>query len=411
MAPQGGVLSVEGVSKRFCRDLQRSLFYALQDVGRELIGSPRRSGLRPGEFNALEDVSFELARGESLGLVGANGAGKTTLLRILSGILKPDAGRVRVRGRVAPLIALGAGFNPVLTGRENIWVNTTMLGLDRKRIREKFAEIIAFADIGDALEAPVQTYSSGMAARLGFACAIHTEPEVLLIDEVLAVGDLQFRAKCYRKLAELRRAGTAFILVSHNPIVVLSACDRALYLSRGRAVSKGSADEVLRRYEEDQAPPADDSAAAGELLIPRREGVAPVRILSVGFKDSAGGILACPTSGRPAELWIACESDEPVGQLCGNLFVNELAPDGTRVLFLNSVRDGQVLSAPRGPFTIKIRFPYCGLRSGRYALKFQLTDGRYYHMYDGVESFLFSVKPDASAAQSQFYQPHFWELA
>ncbi|MBI5882790.1 MAG: ABC transporter ATP-binding protein [Elusimicrobia bacterium] len=404
------VVSAQGLSKRFCRDLKTSLIYAVRNVGREFVGAPSRPGLGSGEFYALNDVSFTLRRGESLGLVGPNGAGKTTLLRILGGIIKPDAGRVRLRGRVAPLIALGAGFNPVLTGRENIWVNTTMLGISGRQIDRRFSEIVEFADIGDALDAPVRTYSSGTAARLGFACAIHTDPDILLIDEVLAVGDQQFRAKCYRRLAQLRRGGTALILVSHNPIAVLSACDAALYLSAGRAVLKGSADDVLRRYEED-ANPVDEPRAEAELLIPRRESIAPVRIRSIGFKDPAGRALSCLTSGEPAELWVGCEADEPVGELCANLFVQDLSFNGGRALYFNSVRDGHAISVGRGPFTVRVRFPYCGMRSGRYALKFQLTDGRYYHMYDGVESFLFGVRSQTDMAQCRFYQPHNWEIS
>ncbi|MEC4816626.1 MAG: ABC transporter ATP-binding protein, partial [Scytonema sp. PMC 1069.18] len=211
------VLSVHGVSKKFCRNLKRSLLYGVRDITSELLGLREKNDeLRPKEFWALKDISFQLRRGEALALVGKNGSGKTTLLRIIAGLIKPDTGFVEINGRVAPLIALGAGFNPVLTGRENIYANMAILGLSNKEIDKRFDEVVEFAEIEDAIDAPVQSYSSGMAARLGFSCAIHTEPEILLIDEVLAVGDVKFRLKCSRKLSQLQNYGTSFILVSHN---------------------------------------------------------------------------------------------------------------------------------------------------------------------------------------------------
>ncbi len=161
------LISVDNVSKKFCRDLKQSLFYGVQDIATELIGGGRKSDtLRSKEFWALKDVSFQLRRGEALGLIGSNGAGKSTLLRIISGLIKPDTGCVKVRGRLAPLIALGAGFNPILTGRENIYANMSILGLSTKEIEERFQDVIDFSGIDDAIDAPVQTYSSGMAARL-----------------------------------------------------------------------------------------------------------------------------------------------------------------------------------------------------------------------------------------------------
>lgn len=225
------LLSVKEVSKKFCRDLKRSLLYGVQDIASEVVGTREKSQrLRQKEFWALKDVSFELRRGEALGLVGANGSGKTTLLRIISGLIKPDSGSVEVKGRVAPLIALGAGFIPILTGRENIYANMSILGLSKKEIDERFQDVIDFAEIGDAIDAPVQSYSSGMAARLGFASAIHTDPDILLIDEVLAVGDIKFKSKCHRRLHELRQNGTSFVLVSHQPQSILNVCNQAVYL-------------------------------------------------------------------------------------------------------------------------------------------------------------------------------------
>lgn len=246
------VLSVNGVSKRFCRDLKKSLFYGIQDIAAEVLGIREKGDkLRPKEFWALDNVSFELRRGEALGLVGKNGSGKSTLLRVIAGLIKPDTGFVEVNGRIAPLIALGAGFNPILTGRENIYANMSILGLSKKQIDERFDEVVEFAEIGDAIDSPVQSYSSGMAARLGFACAIHTEPDILLIDEVLAVGDSKFKTKCYAKLHELRQKNKSFVMVSHSSHSIATVCESAVYLEKGKKILSGDTLSVMNKYEDD----------------------------------------------------------------------------------------------------------------------------------------------------------------
>jgi len=201
------------VSKKFCRDLKKSLWYSVRDVAadffclKEQAQQPSNGAtaeLRPDEFWAVNDISFELKRGECLGLIGRNGAGKTTLLKMLNGLIKPDRGRIEIRGRIGALIALGAGFNPILTARENIYVNGSILGLSKKQIDAKFDEIVEFAEIGEFIDAPVQSYSSGMRVRLGFAvAAVLMKPDVLLLDEVLAVGDVGFTIKCLNAVRQL----------------------------------------------------------------------------------------------------------------------------------------------------------------------------------------------------------------
>jgi lipopolysaccharide transport system ATP-binding protein len=242
------LIRVEGVSKKFCRSLRRSLWYGVKDTTADLFGydAPRHH-LRRDEFWAVDDVSFELRRGECLGLVGRNGAGKTTLLKMLNGLIKPDRGRVEMRGRVGALIALGAGFNPILTGRENIYINGSVLGLSRKEIEAKVDDIIDFAEIGDFIDAPVQSYSSGMTVRLGFAVATALNPDVLLLDEVLAVGDASFRAKCTQRLGTLVE-NAAVIVVSHYAHQIQKLCNAALLMRNGKAVNRGKASEVLATY-------------------------------------------------------------------------------------------------------------------------------------------------------------------
>ncbi len=243
------LIKVEGVSKKFCRDLKRSLWYGMQDLGNELLG--RRHGgngaLRNDEFWAVNDVSFELKRGECLGLIGHNGAGKTTLLRMLNGLIKPDKGRIEMRGRVGALIALGAGFNPILTGRENIYVNASILGLSKREIETKIDEIIDFAEIGEFIDSPVQNYSSGMTVRLGFAVATAITPDILLLDEVLAVGDTMFRAKCLQRIGKIL-SNTSVIFVSHDQNQVSRICDKVLLLEKGKVVYQGSTCDGLSFY-------------------------------------------------------------------------------------------------------------------------------------------------------------------
>jgi lipopolysaccharide transport system ATP-binding protein len=253
------LVKVDGVSKKFCRDLKKSLWYGMKDVASELLpyssnkqqstkNQEHSTSLRPGEFWANKDISFELRRGECIALMGRNGAGKTTLLKILNGLIKPDAGTIEMRGRVGALIALGAGFNPILTGRENVYVNGSILGLSKEEIDSKMDDIIEFAGIPDFMDSPVQSYSSGMQVRLGFAVATTLEPDILILDEVLAVGDADFRNKCYNRIGRLLDR-TAVIFVSHSIEQVNRICNKGLVLQSGRQIFHGDIDEASIHYQ------------------------------------------------------------------------------------------------------------------------------------------------------------------
>lgn len=405
-------VSVEAASKKFCRSLKRSLLYGLKDIAAELSGGRKHSDLlRPGEFWALEKVSFELRRGEALGLVGANGAGKSTLLRLISGLIKPDAGTLRVRGRVAPLIALGAGFNPILTGRENIYVNMSILGLSRKEIVARFDEVVAFAEIGDALEAPVQTYSSGMAARLGFACAVHTEPDVLLVDEVLAVGDLKFRMKCFRHMAKLLERGTCFILVSHSPHSILTVCKTAIYLSKGKVIAAGETASVMTKYEEDLF--SISHAYTNEpLRLPDKspEESMGLDITGVCFRDENGSLLETPWSGKPASICVRCNARREMDGINLIVAVSNLSMENERVLYLSSHYDNQSMTVQPGDVELQLQLPYCGLAPGMYSAKIVVSHKSINNL-DVLESFRFRVSSDGIAEQNLFYQPRRWKAS
>ncbi len=232
------LVKVDHVSKKFCRDLKRSLWYGVQDIMSEVTARKYYHQLRKDEFWSVNDISFELRRGECLGLIGPNGAGKSTLLKILNGLIKPDKGRIELRGRIGALIELSAGFNSILTGRENIYSRGAVLGFTKAEIDKKLDAIIDFSELEEFIDTPVVNYSSGMQVRLGFAVAAQMEPDVLLLDEVLAVGDVGFRAKCFNAIYKMME-NAAVILVSHSMPQIGRVCSDILVMDHGTSVFQG----------------------------------------------------------------------------------------------------------------------------------------------------------------------------
>jgi lipopolysaccharide transport system ATP-binding protein len=253
---------------------------------------------------AVRDVSFEVGRGEAMAIIGPNGAGKTSILKMLSRVTTPTSGRAEVAGRVSALIELGAGFHPDLTGRENIFLNGVILGMRRREIRRRFDEIVEFAGIGPYLDTPIKRYSSGMYARLGFSVAAHVEPEILLVDEVLAVGDMAFQQKCQEKMRALRARGTSLVLVSHNLDVVRRTCDRALVLLEGRTLFQGSAADAVVAYSD----AIRDASRSSIVAVPEEKGLArramtfDCEIESVRLLDQEGESCRVFRSGSIARV-------------------------------------------------------------------------------------------------------------
>ena len=242
-------IKTDGVSKKFCKSLKHSMLYGLQDITRNMFGRPNDgTNLRLNEFWAVNNVSFELKRGECLGLIGPNGSGKSTLLKMLNGIIMPDKGRIEIKGKVGALIEVGAGFHPMLSGRENIYVNGAILGLSKQKIISKFDEIVDFAEIEDFLDTPVKHYSSGMYVRLGFAIAAQMELDILLIDEVLAVGDEGFQTKCLNKIGELKKNGVAIVFVSHNMHTVSTFTNRVIVMENSTHREFSNVSEGINAY-------------------------------------------------------------------------------------------------------------------------------------------------------------------
>jgi lipopolysaccharide transport system ATP-binding protein len=242
-------LRLDGVYKKFRKgELYDSLRDLIPALGKRLLRGPAREKLNAREFWALQDVSFEVGRGEAFGIIGSNGAGKSTILKLLSGIMPPTRGTVQVGGRLSALIEVSAGFHPDLTGRENIYLNGTILGMTRAEIRRRFDSIVAFSELEEFLDTPVKRYSSGMFARLGFSVAVHVEPEILIVDEVLSVGDYLFQQKCVQRMTEIMAGDATIIFVSHNLRAVASLCTRSLLLDHGRVVRIGPSNEVIKAY-------------------------------------------------------------------------------------------------------------------------------------------------------------------
>jgi ABC-type polysaccharide/polyol phosphate transport system ATPase subunit len=235
-----GVIEFHNVSKCFSRNGGSKLL--------RVFLKERLQKRRQDVFCALQDVSFRVEEGESLAVIGANGAGKSTLLSLVAGLTRPNEGRVEVNGKVAALLELGTGFHPDLTGIENIYLNASILGLSRKRTEESFDAIVDFSGIGDFIQQPIRTYSSGMVMRLAFSVAIHVEPDILIIDEVLSVGDAAFQEKCFNRICELKRAGKTLLFVSHVPEMVKQLCDHSIWLEHGRVKARGTPQEVLDSY-------------------------------------------------------------------------------------------------------------------------------------------------------------------
>jgi ABC-type polysaccharide/polyol phosphate transport system ATPase subunit len=294
-----GAIRAEGVGRRFRVYPQRNVTLKEAIV--------RRHNMKPTEIWALKDVSLEITPGESVGFVGRNGSGKTTFLRLVAGIFKPTTGTLEVTGTVGSLLELGAGFHPDFTGRENIFLSGAIYGLKRARIHELLDEIVEFSELERFIDLPVRTYSSGMYMRLGFAIAAHLSAEILLLDEVFAVGDEAFQRKCVDKVLEFRRGGGTIVFVSHSAAAVERMCDRGVLLLDGKVAFDGEAHEALRRYQDMLAVAEADS---GHVSVPYESGSGEVRVTRVTLEDAGGGERSELGADEPAvlKIWVASEA-------------------------------------------------------------------------------------------------------
>ena len=397
------LIQVDSVGKKFCRDLKRSLRYGIQDMSAGLIGRSTASDkLRKDEFWALRDVSFTLSRGESLGLIGHNGAGKTTLLRILNGLIKPDTGKIEVRGRMQALIALGAGFNPVLTGRENLYVNASILGFPKKEIDRRFDEIVTFSGIEEFIDMPVRSYSSGMVVRLGFSIAAHLEPDILLVDEVLSVGDLAFRTKGQMRIQELKDAGVAIVLVSHNIHTISHVCTRAITLEKGDVIYDGETEAAIDAYRTSLMKSNQNIEDA------LRAGTGELRIQKIEMLDTASNPYQEIDIGDSLRIRIHYETSKPVKNPVFNIVVHVL--NGQQVTGIRTDTDGIKLGEISGNGYVDVIVPELNLLPNIYAVDGVIFHSDGFTFIDRVNKAAFLKIRGGLDVNGTTYLPHSWEI-
>jgi lipopolysaccharide transport system ATP-binding protein len=364
-------IRIEGLGKRYelGATLEGSLAERLGAVASRLVGR-RAEDRAKSHFWALRDIDLRVPEGESLGVVGGNGAGKSTLLKILSRITEPTTGRAMVRGRLSSLLEVGTGFHPELTGRENVFLNGTILGMRRAEIARKFDEIVAFSGIEKFIDTPVKRYSSGMYVRLAFAVAAHLEPDVLIIDEVLAVGDADFQKRCLGKLGDVARQGRTVLFVSHNMAAIQKLCSSAIWLQEGRIVASGEPADVVSRYI-DQSGLVD---ASGEGLPPgllyRNKGEAgqwEACVDSISILDGSGLPLRTVQTWGDLRLRVKFSVERPFRSFSVVLSIS--TPDGVSLILTSTQPDHDVgFSAEPGRYSVDCVFEQLPLAAGEYVL-------------------------------------------
>ncbi len=364
-----------------------------------------RRGRRRGsdEFWALKDVDLELRAGEALGIIGPNGAGKSTLLKILSRVTTPTEGWMSVRGRVGALIELGAGFHPELSGRDNIYIAGSILGMSRKEITRRFEEIVEFSEIGEFIDMPVKKYSNGMHVRLGFAVAAHMDPEILLVDEVLAVGDGSFQKKCFNAMQRFREQGVSVILVSHSLYSVQRNCGAAVLLVGGRIRFQGATNDVIGEYQAITEGAASGAMSSGGLLdraaYPRH-----IEIIEVQLLDGDGRPLQPIKSGQPVVVRFEYVAHRPYPEFTAQIAVYDSM--GTLVAVSNTRIDGKPITAAPAQGVIECAFDRFPLTTGRYHVNVGLLDaeGRVFEDdWDGLPrpNQWVTVVPDAKSVSME----------
>jgi ABC-type polysaccharide/polyol phosphate transport system ATPase subunit len=365
-----------------------------------------KEAIRKGEktdytdFWALNGVSFDVEEGSMFGIIGHNGSGKSTLLRMLANIYRPTSGSIRTKGRISALLELGTGFHPQLSGRENIYLNASILGIPQKIIQKRIDDIIAFADIGEFIDSPVKIYSSGMKVRLGFSVAVHVEPDILLLDEVVAVGDERFKRRCFEHIYELRRQGVTIVLVTHSLGQVQSLCDQAIWMAHGEILEHGHAIDVARSYLNQVNITEAEAGFDGELgdadLIlegrGERRGTGEITIEHVSFVNAHKAVTPFANSGRPLVCRIHYKAHEPVKNPSFALRFH--TDSGTMVTAPNSRRGRINTGTVEGEGVIFYKIPRMHLTPGTYHLTAGVYDENNLHVFDQRErEFELRVQP------------------
>ncbi len=390
-------IQLDDVTKRYRLLGRRSQFQTLKSaLLRRELALPEE-----GSITALRDVTFRLEQGEAFGVIGPNGSGKSTLLKLISGILKPTTGEVRVDGRIAALIELGAGFHPEISGRENIYINGIMMGLSRREIDQRFAQIVDFSGIEEFLDQPVKTYSSGMYVRLGFSVAVHLDPDILLIDEVLSVGDEEFSQKCIARIQEMKLKGVTMLFVTHQLDLVRQLCDRALWLDHGRVCGLGDpirvVDAYLQRVSGTETVENDDRAAdterdededENELSGEDRWGSGEILVRRVSLRDARGRDLVALGGETHVEIELSVDVREPQSDCVFGLGI--FHADGTCVYGTNTEIEGWQSERVDAYGTVRFVMPSLSLVAGNYRIDVaaHTKNGRAFDYRRGVVRFV-----------------------
>ena len=372
-------VSFESVSKRFMMTTQRP-----QTVLETLIAVVKGQRMRVAEQElwAVDDLSFDLMPGECLGIIGRNGSGKSTVLKMIARILRPTRGRVTVRGRISALLELGAGFHPDLTGRENIYLNASVLGLSREDVDRQFQSIVDFSELSSFIDVPVKHYSSGMHVRLGFSVAIHIEPDVLILDEILAVGDQAFQTKCIEQIYTLKRDGATIILISHNMDVVRSLCTQLLWIEHGRLRGAGNVNDIASAYLAETF--SQQQRAIGEPARSfKRWGTREIEITGVHLLNEEGREFGLFRTNEEMTIELHYVAHNTVAAPQFDLAIHR--QDGVQVIGPNSHADGLEINFISGPGRISYHVQHLPLLPGRYQVSLTVHDSQLPTVYDHHE--------------------------
>ena len=391
------IISVENLSKCYKIGRHNAKGDGLRHVLEQAVRAPfswmnsenRAERAKTEDFWAVRDVSVEIQRGEMVGIIGRNGAGKSTFLKLLSRITEPTSGKISLRGRVASLLEVGTGFHPELTGRENIFLNGAILGMSRVEIKNKFDEIVAFAEIDKFLDTPVKRYSSGMYVRLAFAVAAHLEPEILIVDEVLAVGDAEFQKKCLGKMEDVSaKEGRTVILVSHQMPAIQNLCTKCIMMDKGRLIMQGATDDIVNSYMSKGAELANDGLVDRE----DRSGKGEVRITSIELRDEQGAVITEAISGNNTILSLGYEVKDGI-ELGDCVVCVEICKDLKKYFSLSSALVDTRPLRMSGKGRLDFRIPDWPLMGGKYHVNFfvgskegvqdYLNDASVIHVIDG----------------------------
>ena len=392
------ILDVDHVWKVYCRNLKRAMRYGVQDLGREVLGKGRdrtQSDLRTGEFFAVKDAHFQVRSGECVGMLGPNGAGKSSMLKLINGLIKPDAGSITIRGSVGAMIELGTGFNPILSGRENIYINGSILGIAKSEIDRRFEEVVEFAELGHVIDSPIMTYSTGMKMRLGFSIGANLRPKLLLIDEVLAVGDVGFRMKCFAHLRRLVEDGVCIILVTHAVSMLNRVANRSIVFDRGSIIHDGDLETGCVVYEETMGASDRVNSKAGSKAKASTTGIA---IESVEVLDHDGRSRKEFETGDDIVVRIGIKSEIAAEDL--NCQAALWSPVHGRIASMSTASQQVKFSAGKdSTVVVTLHFQNVPLLLGAYHFNLALfgpVSTEFYHRWTGIGNFRIVGPPTCS---------------